>query len=243
MDAEKAFTFPFEDEQGPNKLGLGALISMVPVLSFAWSGYMVGILRNVMQDAPEPLPTWDDLDRKFWDGLSLFAAGLLYALPVLLLLLLPLGITALSSFFPADRSLQEASRVVMQTRGVLFFGLLCMFILYGMAVSILYPAVVVMFARQRTFAACFQLGEAFRMISRNAGPFFTAWGLSVAAGLGVGLLVGFINLVVGWVPCLGLAISLALSLGSGVYLTAVYAHLFGQFGRIAFRRNELATTG
>ena len=35
------------------------------------------------------------------------------------------------------------------------------------------------------------------------------------------------------------SVGLALSVGSGVYITAVYAHLFGQFGRVAFRRHQL----
>jgi hypothetical protein len=95
-----------------------------------------------------------------------------------------------------------------------------------------------MFAREGTFASCFKLRAAFGMIRNNTATFFTAWGLSLVAGLGVSLIVGFINLVVGWVPCLGWIIGLALSLGSGVYLTAVYAHLFGQFGKVAFEQNQ-----
>ena len=46
MDAEKSFTFPFEDKEWISKLGLGAVISLVPILNFAWSGYLVGIIRN-----------------------------------------------------------------------------------------------------------------------------------------------------------------------------------------------------
>lgn len=239
MDVEKSFAFAFEDEQWPNKLGLGAIISSVPILNFAWTGYMVGILRNVMNNALKPLPTWDDVDRKFSDGLLLFAAGVVYALPIVLLLILPFSMTALARLFPENRNFQAMSRMVVDTGGMLLFGLLCLLVLCGIALSILYPAILVLFAREGTFASCFKLREAFGMIRKNAAAFFTAWGLSVAAGLGVGLIVGFINLVVGWLPCLGWIIGLALSLGSGVYLTAVHAHLFGQFGRIAFGQNQL----
>jgi hypothetical protein len=240
MDVEKSFAFLFEDEQWPNKLGLGAVISSVPILNFAWTGYMVGILRNVINNAPEPLPTWDDVDRKFSDGLLLFAAGVVYALPVLIGLFLPLSVAAYSSLASGEGNLQDIGRTITEAGGVLFYGLLCGFVLYGVGLSIIYPAILVVYAREGSFASCFKLGEAFKMISRNIGPFFTAWGLSVAASLGVGLIVGFINLVVGWVPCLGWIISLALSFGSGVYLAAVYAYLFGQFGRIAFGQNQLA---
>jgi len=99
----------------------------------------------------------------------------------------------------------------------------------------------VMFSREGTFASCFKLGEAFALISKNAGPFFTAWILSVAASLGAGLLVGFVNMVVGFVPCVGWIVGLALSMISGVYATAVYAHLFGQFGRAAFAGERVRT--
>ena len=85
MDAEKSFTFPFEDKEWISKLGLGAVIGIVPILNFAWSGYLVDIIRNVMnQRDSKPLPTWDDLDKKFNEGLILFGAGLVYAPPILI---------------------------------------------------------------------------------------------------------------------------------------------------------------
>jgi hypothetical protein len=84
------------------------------------------------------------------------------------------------------------------------------------------------------------LNEAVALIAKNAAAFFTAWGLSLAASLGVGLIVGFVNLVVGWVPCIGWIVGLLLSLGSGMYTTVVYAHLFGQFGQVAEERKQLA---
>lgn len=240
VDAEKSFRFPFEDQEWTSKLGLGALISLVPILNFAWSGYMVGIIRNVIADVRDPLPTWDDLDKKFREGLILFGAGVVYALPILFLLCLPLSLTALSGLLSGNNDLQDLSQRIAEAGGVLFFGLLCVLVLYGIVLSVLYPAILVLFAREATLASCFKLREALDMISRNPASFFTAWGLSLVAGLGVGLIVGFANMVVGWVPCIGWIISLLLSLGSGVYLTSVYAHLFGQFGRTALERNQLA---
>lgn len=240
MNVEKSFTFPFEDKEWVSKLGLGALISMIPILNFAWSGYLVSILRNIMNHNPEPLPTWDDLDLKFRDGLMIFGAGIIYALPVLIGLFLPLSISLFSSLFSENNSVQNIGQAFSGAEGALFFSLICVLILYGIALSVLYPAILVIFAREGTFTSCFMLNEAFALIRKNAAAFFTAWGLSMAAGLGVGLLVGFVNLVVGWVPCLGWMVGLLLSLGSGIYSTVVYAHLFGQFGRIAEERKQLA---
>ena len=238
MDAGKSFSFPFEDKDWLSKLGLGAVISLVPVLNFAWSGYLVEILRNVMKNHPEPLPTWDDLDQKFREGLLLFGAGLLYASPLFIALCLPLSMTAFSGLFSGNSDLQEISQRMLEAGGVLFFCFLGFFLLYGLVLSILYPAILLLFAREGTFAACFKLREAFEMISKNPAAFFTAWGLSLAASIGVGLLIAFVNLVVSWVPCIGWIIGMFLSMISGTYITAVYAHLFGQFGRDALQVHQ-----
>jgi Protein of unknown function (DUF4013) len=239
MDVEKSFSYPFEDKEWLSKLGLGALISLIPVLNFAWSGYLVGIIRNVMKHDPEPLPTWDNLEKKFSEGLILFGASLIYAAPILIALCLPLGISILSGLFSGEDNMHDLGRMIAETGGVLFFCLLCVFLLYGLVLSIVYPAILVLFSRAGTFASCFKLREAFELIRKNASAFFTAWGLSWVASIGVGLLVGFVNTVVGFVPCIGWIIGLVLSMGSGVYITAVYAHLFGQFGRTAFAENQL----
>jgi hypothetical protein len=242
MDVEKSFSYPFEDRDWASKLGLGAVISIVPILNFAWSGYLVGIIRNVMNQTPQPLPTWDDLGKKFSEGLILFGAILIYASPILLVVCLPLSITAFSGLFSENNNWEEIGRRMTEAGGVLLLGLLCIGMLYGFVLSLIYPALLVLFAREGTFASCFKLREALDLIGKNAGDFFTAWGLSLVASLGVGLVVGFVNLVVGWVPCIGWIIGMALGLISGVYSTAVYAHLFGQFGRTVFEGGKFLPT-
>ena len=242
MDIEKSFTFPFEDKEWTSKLGLGAVISVVPILNFAWSGYMVGIIRNVMNNASEPLPTWDDLGKRFMDGLIIIAASLIYALPMILFVCLPLSVIAFSGILSGNSNTEDIARTIAGAGGVLFTCFLCMFGIYGLALSFIHPIVLVMFAREGTFASCFKLREAFDLISRNMAPFFAAWGLSLVAGLGVGFAIGIINMVVGWIPLLGWIVGTALGLLSGVYITSVYAHLFGQFGREAFGQTQPATT-
>lgn len=240
MDIEKAFAFPFEDTEWTSKLGLGAAISLVPILNFAWSGYMVGIIRNVMNAVPEPLPTWDDLNRKFMDGLVLFAAGMIYALPMLIFICLPLGAVAFSGILADNSGMEEVARSIAGAGGILLTCFLCAFGLYGLALSFLHPVILVMFAREGTFASCFKLGEAFNLISRNAAAFLTAWGLGLVAGLVVGLLVGFVNVVVGWIPIIGWTIGMVLGMSSVIYSNVVYAHLFGQFGKAALGSTRLA---
>lgn len=239
MNAEKSFSYPFEDKDWASKLGLGALISMVPILNFAWSGYLVDIIRNVMSNRPEPLPTWDDLGKKFNEGLILFGAGLIYASPILIAFGLPLALIFSSGFFSENSNTQNIAETMLQAGGVLLYCFLCMLLLYGLLLSVIYPMILLLFAREGTFASCFKLREAFDLIRKNAGPFFTAWGLSLAASLGVGIIVGFVNMIVGWIPCIGWIIGLILGMGATAYGSAVYAHLFGQFGQSAYEREQL----
>lgn len=240
MDIGKPFSFQFEDNQWISKLGIGAIVSAIPILNFAWSGYMVGILRNVMNGVKNPLPAWDDLERKLIDGLILFAAGIIYALPILLIICLPLGFFAVSGVLSGSNELQDLSEIIAGVGGVAFFGLLCLFTLYGLILSVVYPAILVIFSREGTFASCFKFQEIFGIIGKNPGPFFTAWLISFLGGIGVGLIIGFVSAVVGWIPCIGWIASLVLGLGTTVYVATIYAHLFGQFGALTYGQNQPA---
>jgi hypothetical protein len=243
VNIEKSFSFPFEDKEWTSKLGLGAAIALVPILNFAWYGYMVGIIRNVMNEVTEPLPTWDDFGKRFTDGLILFAAGIIYALPIFLLVCLPLSVLAFSGVLSGVRDMEDAARTIAGAGGALFVGVLCIAGLYGLLLSILHPAILVMFAREGTFASCFKVREALDMISRHAGPFFIAWAMGLAASLGVGMIVAFANAIISWIPCVGWIVGLGLSALSGVYIAAVYGHLFGQFGREAFGQSQIVAVG
>ena len=230
MNINKAISYPFEDKQWISKLGLGAVIGMIPILNFAWSGYLVDILRNVVSGASEPLPNWDNFEKKFMDGLILFAAGLVYGLPILLVACLPLGIMAISGTLSSSGDFQDSGNILGGIGGVVGLCLGGLVIVYGLFLSIVYPAILVIFAREGTFASCFKFREVIDLISKNAGNFFTAWGISLAAALGVGFIAGIVSGVIGWIPCVGWVVALVASMGSTVYATAVYAHLFGQFG-------------
>jgi hypothetical protein len=232
MDFNKAFSFQFEDNQWISKLGLGAVISLVPILNFALSGYIVGIIRNVRDSSTELLPNWDDLDKKFSEGLILFGAGVVYALP-LILIFLPIGIMTVAGLLSGNQNLRDISNIIAGAGSVLLYCLLCLILIYALALSVIYPAILVLFAREGTFSSCFKFQAVFDLVTRNSGHFFTAWLVSIAAGIGVGVIIGIVNLLVGWIPCIGWIVSIVISFGSSIYLLTIYAYLFGEFGRVA----------
>jgi hypothetical protein len=57
--------------------------------------------------------------------------------------------------------------------------------------------------------------------------------VSLAASFVVGLVSGGAQVILNFIPCLGQIAAFVLAIGIVVYTTAIYAHLFGQFGRMA----------
>ena len=237
MNLNKVFSYQFEDKQWITKLGIGAVITLVPILNFALAGYMVAIVRNVMDNSAEPLPNWDDLGKKFRDGLILVAARLIYALP-LIIIFLPIGILVASSLLSGDHNLQDISRIIAGVGTLLLICLSCFIVIYILAYSIIDPAILVLFARQGTFSSCFKFRELYEMVSRNAGPYFTAWIIYLGASLALSFMIGFINLFVAWIPCIGAIVSFVITFASTIYLGTVLSYLFGQFGATAFGGNQ-----
>jgi hypothetical protein len=238
MDISKSFSFAFEDNQWVGKFSLAALITLIPILNFAWTGYMVELTRNVMNDVAEPLPTWDGLDRKFSDGLILFLAGFVYILPILAVACLPLGFMVVPAILSGNGDMQEIADAMAGVGSMVFLCLLCVFFIYMLALSVIYPAIMVLFAREGTFASCFKFREVFDLIGKNSSPFFTAWAVNMGVSLAASLALGIVQTVLGFIPCIGWIAGLVLTFGVIVYTSVVYAHLFGQFGRMAFTGSD-----
>src|SRR3990172_3893388 len=125
MNISKSFSFVFEDKQWISKLGLGALVTFIPILNFAWSGYMVGILRNVLNNEPEPLPNWDDFGKKLSDGFFLALAGLIYSLPMIVLICLPLSIMVIPAILAGNGDMEEIATAIAGVGSALLICLSC----------------------------------------------------------------------------------------------------------------------
>ena len=236
MNFNKAFSFQFEDVQWPNKLGLASLISLVPILNFAVVGYEVAIVRNVAAGLPEVLPQWDDFEKKWRDGLILTLAGLVYAIPVFIGLAVLLA--ALLASEAISQNANAPARTLAASNVIVLSCFLVVLLLYSLLLSLIRPVILVLFSKAGTFESCFRLGEVMRIITRQPGPFFTMWAVVILAGLGIGLVVGFVNAVLGWIPCLGWALGGLLAVGTAVYLLTVDGYIYGQFRRAVLDRES-----
>ncbi len=223
MDVGKSIGYVFEDQKWTNKLLIGALVGIVPIINFALLGWVIDIMRNVTQRQPSPLPDWDNFGDKFVKGTILVIATLIYALPALLFFC-PL------IFFPLTRGdfgpdARQAFTAMLVGTTLTFT---CLIALYGLLLSFLMPAIYLNFARKGTFSACFEFGEIWRIMSRNLGEYIAAWLIVLVIGVGAAFVIGIFAAILAIIPCFGWILAWVLTSMSGVWTAAVFGHLFGQ---------------
>jgi hypothetical protein len=225
MDIGKSIGYVFEDKKWTNKLLIGMLVSVVPIINFALFGWLIDIMKNVSQRATEPLPDWDNFGDKFVKGAILFVVGLIYTLPMWLIMC-PLFILP---FMRGDYG-REGQQAVASLFAGSMLALSCVLMIYVLVLSFLLPAIYLNFARKGTFGACFEFREIWRIMSKNLGDYIVAWLVAIVVGIGVMFVIGLAAGVLSIIPCCGWIAAWVLTGTAGVYITAVFGHLFGQIG-------------
>src|ERR1041384_3082730 len=86
MNLNSSLSYIFEDDDWAAKVGVGALLMLIPIVSFACVGYEARVIRGVARGERRPLSAWDDFGTLFLDGLKLGLARWIYSLPALALI-------------------------------------------------------------------------------------------------------------------------------------------------------------
>jgi len=243
MNIGDVFTYIFKDKRWMNKLGIGVLIMLVPILNFALTGYMIGIIQNVMNRKPDPLPEWDNLGQKVIEGFKLALAKMVYSLPMVLFFCLPLSFLLVPAVISGNENLQDAGVVLFPIAGLLFIALMGLFSLYALVLSVLYPAVDILYTRERTFSSCFKYREIYQLMRNNAGSYFTTWLVAFGVGLGINMVISPVTVLISWIPFLGALVGFFILSASSIFMLFFIAHLYGQLGALAFGQNLDDTTG
>jgi len=234
MDLGKALTFTFEDEQWPVKLLVGGVLLLIPLFgSLVLMGYLIATVRNVLAGRPRPLPRWDDLGRLFVDGLLVWVALLIYALP-LVLLVCPVVLVWLLPFLGGEH--ENIVGVLTGLSALTTVGIGCIGFLYGLLLAVLSPAVYLQYAGHGDLGACLRVGDVVRFAFRNLGSILLILLVYLAVAILLGLTISTATGILGWIPCVGWILSLLLTLvwlPASVWLMAFQGHLIGQIGREA----------
>lgn len=216
MDISKSLTFVLSDDRWLKKFLVGTIIiffSFLIIPMFFFYGYMIEIVRNVMDDLDYPLPEWDNWGKLFKEGFALFLVGFVYTLPIWLL-------TCCSLLFiiPGASMEGEISDAILGIGIVALMGLLCLMFIFIAAYALISPAIMIQYARKGEISACFRLNEIVAITRDNIGDVLLT--LIVLFGLSMVLSLVFIVPILGWF----------IAFGASIYLGFVTSHLYGQIG-------------
>ncbi len=216
MDINKALTYVMDDDRWITKLLIAIVmifLSFFIVPIFFLYGYLVQIIRNVMDGVENPLPEWDNWGGLFKDGLSLFVAGIVYTLPIWILMF-----CSFLFFIPAMGSSGDAAEVLAGVGVFAMFIMMCLVFIFAIALMLIGPAIAIQYARTDSLSACFQFGEVIGIARDNIGD--------IVIALVVVFAVGFVLSLVGIIPILGMLVILA----GNAYILFVTGHMYGQIG-------------
>ncbi|MEP7356041.1 MAG: DUF4013 domain-containing protein [Anaerolineales bacterium] len=227
LDIRRALEYLTEDEKAQTKIAVGALMAIIPLANVAAAGYEVEVTRRVARNEPRPLPEWNDIGGLFVTGAWLSLARLVYMLPIFLVMFA--GMAAWFVFIlQAAQSSREASPALGPAILITFFCTIAGVFVYGLLLGFVFPAILAVYARRGTFAACFDFAAISRFIRRDPGQYALAWLAELGLGLAIGLISAVVGLVLGAIPCLG-TIALYFVFGlAGFILLMFNGHLVGQ---------------
>jgi len=186
MDLGKAFSFTFDDPDWVKKVLLGGVITLVPILNFAATGYSLEVTQRVLNNDPRPLPEWDDIGGKLVKGLLYTVIAFVYALPILLLAgFMQGGILLLGG--AASSSSQGASDAAGAAVAILSVCFSCLMLIYGILIAIVLPAAIGNYAAKDQLGAAFRFGDIMSLVQKNISVYVMVLVIEVLAALVAGI--------------------------------------------------------
>jgi hypothetical protein len=202
MDIGKSFSYVFEDQDWLKKVLIGGLINLIPIVNFAATGYWI------------PLPEWSDFGNYFMKGLMFFLAGIVYAIPIIVLACCA-NIPAMLGAFSSNGSTSSSGGSGLTTLFYACGG--CLIFLYFIVLLVFVPALLIRYAMSEQFGAFFQFGPAWKMISSNIGSYLTVFVIYYV----IAAIAGMIGTIVCVVPVFWTLL----------WANLVGAYLFGNFAK------------
>ncbi len=192
MDYGKSFSFVFDDEEWIQKLLIGGILALIPVVNLVVFGYGLQVLKNAALGEGKALPNWDDFADYFMKGLLSILGAFVWALPIILLSM----IGALFSV-PVDRMTGYGTSPdwTWGWANLCFALLSCLSALYGLFMAFVMPAAMTQYAVSGEFAAFFRFNELYKYIASNLGPYIVVLLLGAVAWFiaGFGVVVCFVG--------------------------------------------------
>ncbi len=216
MDFGLAFSYVFEDEDWLKKIALASLLCLTGIGIIPVLGWGLEVIRRVIKEEPEPLPDWSEFGQYFVKGILVVLVAFIYSLPIIVIGSCNAGAGTLLGNTGED----FATPAIW----ILTTCLSCLYIIYGLGISLVVPAALGNYAASGEFGSVFKLGKIFKIVKDNLGNYGLVF---------LGMLLSNIIAPLGAVAC-----------GIGVAVTSAYAilfnsHLIGQAYKVAAPGGEL----
>ncbi len=206
MDFGRAFSFAFEDQDWLKKIGIAALLMIIPIIgTFLVMGWGIEITRRVIRRDPEPLPDWNDFGGYLVKGLQAFVIGFVYALPIFLIMICPVGVSIAAGQDSGD-TMASIAALVMTCFGCLVF-------LYSLFMALVIPAALGNFAATDEMGAAFRFADVIALVRANPMSY---------------VLVFLGSIVTGIIAPLGSILCVIGMFATAAYASVVNSHLYGQ---------------
>ncbi|MDY6855114.1 MAG: DUF4013 domain-containing protein [Thermodesulfobacteriota bacterium] len=76
-DIKKAIKFPFQETEWTQKLIVGGILNIIPIISFFSIGYAYQVFYNALKEEPH-MPQWNNWKNLFMNGLIIGMIGIAY---------------------------------------------------------------------------------------------------------------------------------------------------------------------
>jgi hypothetical protein len=213
-----------KDPRAVTKIIIGSLVSLVPILSWAASGYTLRVIKNIRDRVDPSLPEWSgEFGKFFTEGLMVWLIQLIYSLPLLVIMMIS-GVPVLLAGAMSDSSSGNALGAMMAGGMCLVF---LVAIVYVVAMVFWLQGALVNYAVKGELAAAFAFGEIMAIVKANSRMMIMTVVAVFVAGLIVSVAASILNLI----PCLGQLVSVLLGMVAAFYTSLVVAYTCGHIAR------------
>lgn len=176
FDLRHMLYFPFDNNEARKNFLVGGLVILasfiIPIIPYLIAiGYVMRIMRQVIDGEKPRMIAWDDREGMLKDGLKLFGVRFVYSLPLLLVFLPVMLLFFITPFLAA----------VLENENIFFLSFLvfpvfmvCLLPL-SLAFALIIPAPEAHVASTREFSAGFRLGEWWPIFRKNIAGFLVAF--------------------------------------------------------------------
>ncbi len=190
MDYGRGISYVRQDPGWVAKTIIGSLITMIPIVNFAATGYAMDVLRNVHLGRETPLPEWgENFGDRFVRGLLAAVIQFIYALPMIALVCALGGFGYLTALATGTENGGNAPLLVL--------CLLPFVVVAGLLLNLLGLVAVTRYAITDDFGQAMRVGEVVAEFRRGLGVwlglllmmvlagFALVFGVTITCGLGI----------------------------------------------------------